>query len=74
MINQVANLSLYTATSMNDALNLPASIASDVFDSKVFDNWKKSRDAEAKTQGAIVDRLNDVIRALGSVAKIISGR
>lgn len=42
------------------------------FDGKAFGDWKKGREAELKTQAAIVNRLNDVIRACGVVAKTIA--
>jgi len=48
------------------------SMASKFFESKPFGDWKKNKEAEMKTQVAIVDRLNDVIRASGIVAKTIA--
>jgi hypothetical protein len=74
MLNTVANLSLYMSTSINEALELPASMASNIFESKAFENWKQGKESEAKTQGAIVGRLNEVIKGLGIVAKVIAGR
>lgn len=69
-----SNISIYSHTSLLDALNLPASVAKDFFESKPFGDWKKGREAEAKTQSAIVGRLNSVIRAIGMLAKITAGR
>jgi hypothetical protein len=74
MINLAANLTLHTATSATDALDMQVSLASALFESKSFDNWRKAREAEAKTQSAVVDRLNGVIRAIGVLAKITAGR
>lgn len=74
MLNLAATLCLYTATSLPDALSLPVSYGESFFDCKAFGDWKKSRDAEAKNQAAIVDRLNTVIRAVGNVAKAMTGR
>lgn len=65
-----SNISLYSHTSLLDALNLPASVAKDFFESKPFGDWKKSLEAEAKTQSAIVGRLNSVVKAIGIIAKI----
>jgi hypothetical protein len=65
---------LYTNTSINEALALPVSIANQVLKSKAFDNWKQGREAEIKIQVAIVNRLNDVIKSLGIVAKVAAGR
>jgi hypothetical protein len=70
MINLASNLTLYTATSATDALDMSVSLASALFESKSFDSWRKVREAEAKTQSAIVDRLNEVIRAISVLAKI----
>ena len=69
-----SNISLYSHTSLLDALNLQVSVARDFFGSKPFADWKKGREAEAKTQSAIVGRLNSVIRAIGILAKITAGK
>ena len=69
-----SNISLYSHTSLLDALNLPTSVAKDFFERKPFGDWKKVREAEAKTQTAIVGRLNSVIRAIGILAKTTAGR
>ena len=69
-----SNISLYSHTSLLDALNLQVSVARDFFGSKPFADWKKGREAEAKTQSAIVGRLNSVIRAIGMLAKITAGK
>jgi hypothetical protein len=74
MINLAANLTLYTATSAIDAFDMSVSLASALFESKSFDGWRKVRESEAKTQSAIVDRLNEVIRAISVLAKITAGR
>lgn len=74
MINLAANISLYSSTSINDAMQLPASMATKIFESKAFDGWKQGRESELKIQGAIISRLNDVIRAVIVVAKTIAKR
>lgn len=48
------------------------STARKFFEGKAFGDWKKGRESELKTQAEIVNRLNDVIRACGIVAKTIS--
>jgi hypothetical protein len=72
MTNLAANLTLYSSTSLKDALDLPVSIASGFFDCKAFDNWKQSRENEAKTQAGVVNRLNEVIRGIGVLSKIMN--
>jgi hypothetical protein len=49
-------------------------MAAKFFETKVFDNWRKSREAEGKTQAAIVGRLDNVTRAIGGLAKIMNRR
>lgn len=51
---------------------IPASTARKFFEGKPFEEWKRGRESELKTQAAIVNRLNDVIRACGIVAKTIA--
>ena len=70
MNNMIASISLYTSTSINEALHLPISIANGVFESNSFDGFRKLKENESKTQSAIVSRLNEVIRGIGILAKI----
>ena len=67
-----SNLSLYSATSLHEAMQMTPDIAMQFFNGKPFDDWKKSREIEWKTQSAIVDRLNNTIRAINTVAKNLS--
>lgn len=69
-----SNISIYSHTSLLDALSLPTSVAKDFFDGAPFEDWKKGREAELKIQSAIVGRLNSVIRSIGILAKISAGR
>jgi dimeric dUTPase (all-alpha-NTP-PPase superfamily) len=72
MINLATSISLYTSTSIAEAMALPVSVAEKVIACKSFDQWTKSKESEQKIQVAIINRLNDVIRGLGIVAKTIS--
>jgi hypothetical protein len=74
LINLAVSLSLHSSTSFNDALALPVSAASRFFESKTFADRQKERESEMKIHAAIVGRLNEVIRALGIVAKVSGGR
>lgn len=71
-MSMASSLSLYSHTSLPEALTLPVSIAKKFFDGKPFEDWKKGRESELKTQAAIVNRLNDVIRACGIISKTIA--
>lgn len=67
-----SSLTLYSSTSLNEALAMRPSIVKRFFEGKPFEDWKKGKEAELKTQAAVVNRLNDVIRACGIVAKTIA--
>lgn len=56
---------------MPDALATSPSVAKSFFEGRAFEDWKKSREAEMKTQATIVEALNNVTRAVGVVAKAI---
>ena len=71
-MDMAACLSLYASTPLPAALDTPASVARKLFEGKPFENWRKGQEADAKTQAAIVGRLNDVIRACGIVAKTVA--
>ena len=47
---------------------MPQSVAQQFFTGKPFEDWKKGREAEAKTQVGIVAGLNQIIRGLGAIA------
>lgn len=68
-MSMAVSLSLYSHTSLLDAMELPPSVVKHFFDSKPFDEWKKGKGDEIKTQGEIVNRLNAVISGLGAIAK-----
>ncbi len=64
-----ATLSLYSSTSLPEAMTISASDAKRFCDSRAFSDWRASREGESKLQVAIVDRLNGVIRSIGALAK-----
>lgn len=72
LLNLASSLTLYSSTSLADALQMQPSAVRKFFEGKPFDDWKKGRESELKTQAAIVNRINDVIRACGIVAKTIA--
>ena len=67
-----SSLTLYSATTLSDALQLPASTVRAFFEGKAFGDWKKFREAESKMQAGIADRLNNVIRACDIIAKTVA--
>lgn len=74
MFDLSVNMTLYTSTSMNDAMKLPPSYVTRLFESKPFDDFSKREESKLKTQSAIVARLNEVIRAISSLIKTASSR
>lgn len=68
----LVNFTLYAKTPYTDALRLPSSDMEDFFDGKAFSDWKKARESESKLQVAVVERLNEVIRGTGIVAKTVA--
>jgi hypothetical protein len=54
---------------IHQAMAMTESDATEFFNGKSFKDWQKGREAEMKMQSAIVNRLNEVIRGLGIVAK-----
>lgn len=74
MMQLASTLALYGNTPLPQALGMAPSVARQFFDGKPFDEWKRGREGDAKTQSAVVNRLNDVIRAIGHLIKAMSRR
>ena len=70
--NLASSLSLYSNTSLKDALSMSSSDAVTFFESKSFSDWKKGKESEMKVHVAGVNRMNEVIRAIGILAKIMN--
>lgn len=71
-MNLASSLSIYSNTSLNSALKTPISDASSFFSTKSFTDSQKSKESEIKIHVAVVNRLNEVIKAIGMLAKIFS--
>ncbi|MFI3221612.1 MAG: hypothetical protein QX191_01115 [Methylococcaceae bacterium] len=71
-MNLASSLSLYSATSLVDALSMTSSDAVMFFESKSFVDWRKGKESESKIQVAGVNRTNEVIRAIGILSKIMN--
>jgi len=66
------NLALYASTPLPSALQMTQSDAGSFFEGKAFADWQKGRENELKLQAGIADRLNNVIRACGVIAKTVA--
>lgn len=67
-----AGLTLYTATSLNAAYELPVSNAEAFFASKSYDDWKQGRDVREKNKAVTAQQLNEIIRGIGVVVQTIA--
>ena len=47
-------------------------MATQFFKGKAFADWKKSNEANMKTQVEIANRLNNIVRAVGVVAETVA--
>lgn len=74
MMDLAANLSLYAQTPLTEAMRVTPSVATRFFSSKPFSDWKRGEESKLKAQSAVVNRLNEVIKGLGIVSKVIARR
>ena len=65
-------MALYGNTDYPRGMKLTASVVSDFFKSKSFQDWRKVEESRMKVQTAIVERLNEVIRGTGIVARTVA--
>lgn len=70
----VHNLALYANTPLPIGYQVRPSDAAHFFSGKAFASWRKVRESEGKVQSAIVGRLNDVVRSIGMLAKVLVKR
>lgn len=45
-----------------------------LFESKAFEDWKRGREAQGTRFLAICERLDNVVRAIGTLGKVIAAR
>jgi hypothetical protein len=69
-----SNLFLNFDTDFDKALQMCRSDIKQIFESKQFSDWKRSREAQGKMDLAICDRLDNVVRAIGNLGKVIVER
>lgn len=74
-INGAAYLDLYSGnTSFAEALALPNSFVQAYMHSEAFKNHAKNRDAEQKLELAKLNRMDDVLRGMGGLGKLLARR
>lgn len=45
-----------------------------LFESKAFEDWKKAREAQGSRFLAICERLDNIVRAIGGLGKVMAAR
>lgn len=63
---------LYSSTSLPDAFGMTYSDIGEFFDGKAYADWRKGKEGEMKLLAGIAERLNNVIKACGNIAKAVS--
>lgn len=72
--NLRADLALYYGQDLISCSHLTATEARDFFECQPFENWKKGKEHENKSSGELLKGINNVIRGLGVIAKVLSLR
>lgn len=65
-------IALYSHTSLPDAFGMTSSDIGEFFEGKAYADWRKGRESEMKLLAGIAERLNNVIRACGNIAKAVT--
>jgi hypothetical protein len=72
--NEIATVSLYFHTSLVDAPKLTRSALMDITKTKVFTDWKASREASNNLSISILERIDNVVRAIVNLGKALAHR
>lgn len=72
LFNLANSLCLFANTPLNIALDMQASVLKKFFESEVFEVWKQNHEVKNKMQSAQIERLNEIIRGCGIIAKTIA--
>jgi hypothetical protein len=70
----VANLFLNFVHDFDKVMAMRRSDVTMLFGSKAMKEWQKAREAQGRMDLAICDRLDNVIRAIGSLGKAMTSR
>lgn len=72
--NTRANLALYYGQDLISCTQLPVSEAHQFFECNPYENWKKNRENQHKATSAIIGGLNNVIKGLIMLGKMLASR
>ena len=67
-----ANLFLNFGIGYEQAMAMRRSDTKALFESSAFKDWKKGRESKGKAEHAVLERLDNVIRAIGSLGKALT--
>lgn len=70
--NTRAELALYFGQDLAQCGKLTYSRIKQLFDSKPFDNWRQTRENEAKARAAEFQRLDAIIKSIGNQSQLIA--
>lgn len=73
-VEQAVYLDLHGGTSYAQALALPLSFARAYFDSSAHQQHLKTREIQQKNDLAVIGRLDTVIKAVGSLGRVLARR
>lgn len=71
-MNRRTEVLLYFGQGYRDAGAIPLSEIEQMFDSRAFENWRKSQDVDTEIQIGIGKRLDALIKGLGGLANALS--
>jgi hypothetical protein len=74
LITQAGELAIHAHTALPLALGTPMSDVRDFFESGAFTNYRKSLESRHKLSLAILQRFEAVIKSMGGLGKLLSGR
>ncbi len=70
----LASLFLNFGIDYSKAQSMRRSDVQAIFESKAFSDWRKSQEANQKTQAAVIERLDLVIKSVSGLGKALSRR
>lgn len=62
-------MALFLGQPLLESGRLTVSQIQQLYRTKAFDNWKKAQDAEAKISLGVIERLDNVTRAIGNLGR-----
>jgi hypothetical protein len=74
LTNTKADLALYFGQDLLTAGRITPSEATELFECTSFQNWKKSQENQAKGVSAVIGAINNVIKGLNMLGKVLTAK